>query len=102
MADQGPRALPAEKGRGVNLEPREKLEVMVPTEKRDLADPPDLLVNPGSQAQMEHPERQEHREHQVKEDQREARDSLAWQETMAPREPVEGLGRGVQWETADR
>ena len=33
---------------------------------------------------------------------REARDSLAWQEAMAPRELAEGLGRGVQWETADR
>lgn len=102
MADQVPRALPAVKDQGENLEPRVKMELMASAEKRDLTDLPDLLVNPGSPVQMEHPEYPEHPVHPEKEDQRAARDSLAWEETMAPREPVEGLGREVHRETADQ
>lgn len=51
---------------------------------------------------MEHPEYPEHQEHPAKEDLRVARDSLVWVETMALREPVEGLGREVHRETAAR
>lgn len=101
MADQVPRALPAVKDQGEKLEPRVKLDLMASTEKRGLTDLPDLPVNPGSLVQMEHPEYLEHPAHPVKEDQRAARDSLAWEETTAPREPVEGLGREVHRETAD-
>lgn len=102
MADQVPRDPPAEKDQGVTLEPRVKMELMASAEKRDLKDPPDLLVNPGSQAQMEHPEYPEHPEHPAKEESRAARDSLVWLEAMALREPVEGLGREVHRETAER
>lgn len=68
MVDQVPRDPPAAKDQGVNLEPRVSLELMAFPEKRDLTDPPDHLVNPASQAQMEHPEYPEHPEHPAKEE----------------------------------